>query len=77
MTNCGAAGCTNCSTKNTNLRLHRVPDQCLQNIKRKELLPKISCICSKHFEKDCFERDNHNQVNTIIVFLCTVTAAVI
>ena len=57
MSNCGAVGCTNRSTKNPNLSFHRVRDEWLQNIKRKEPLPKNFYICSEHFEKDCFEKD--------------------
>ena len=45
------------------------------NIKRKEPLPKNFYICSAHLEKDCFERDL--KVNAIMVFLYSVTAAVI
>ena len=43
---------TNCSTKNPNLSFHRVHDEWLQNIKRKEPLPKNFYICSEDFEKD-------------------------
>ena len=75
MPNCGAIGCTNGSMKNPNLSFHRVRDEWLQNIKRKEPLPKNFYICSEHFGKDCFEKDL--KVNTIMVFHCTATAAVI
>ena len=57
MSNCGAVGCTNRSTKNPNLSFHRVRDEWLQSIKRKEPLPKNFYVCSEHFEKDCFEKD--------------------
>ena len=75
MPNCGTVGCTNHSTKNPNLSFHRVRDERLRNIKRKEPLPKNFYICSEHFEKDCFKRDS--KVITIKVFLCDITAAVI
>ena len=67
--NCSAVGCTNRSTKNPNLSFHRVRDEWLQNIKKKELLPKKFYICSDYFEKDCSGRDL--KMNTIIVILCT------
>ena len=75
MPNCRAVGCTNRSMKNPNLSFHRVRDEWLQNIKRRELLHKNFCICSQRFEKDYSKRDV--KVNTIMVFLHAVTAAVI
>ena len=60
--------------KKSKLQLRRVRDEWLQSNEKKEPLPKNFYIFSEHFGKDCFVRDL--KANTIIVFLCAVTAAV-
>ena len=75
MPNCTAAGFTNCSTKNPNLRFHKNMTSGSRILRGKKSCSKNFYICSKYFEKLCFERDL--KVNTMIVFYYAVTAAVI
>ena len=73
MSNCGVVGCTICSTKNPNLSFHENLVSGNKVLRGKNsFLRSFLHICS---EKDCFER--YFIVNTILVFLCAVTAAVI
>ena len=73
MPNCGVVGCTVCSTKNPNLSFHENVVSGNKVLRGKNsFLRSFLHICS---EKDCFEDDLI--VNTILVFLCAVTAAVI
>ena len=67
MVSCAAFGCTNQSKGNPDLSFHKIPSlkkgllrkKWLQNIRRERNIPKDSgfFICSKHFEKHCFQRN--------------------
>jgi len=64
MPSCGAPGCVNRSANNPDKSFHHLPpltkrdlrEKWLAKIKRKNI-PKDICICSDHFEKECFQRD--------------------
>ena len=64
MVHCCVPGCINHSSRMSNIRYHRIPnDQGLQKawsarIRRDNFPPLQNCyVCSEHFTDDCFETD--------------------
>jgi len=64
MVHCCVPGCTNFSTKTTNISYHKIPTDphrqkaWISRLRRENLPPSKYCyVCSEHFEKECFELD--------------------
>ncbi|KAJ8281004.1 hypothetical protein GJAV_G00062230 [Gymnothorax javanicus] len=66
---CAASGCTNRFMKGSEIRFYRFPiskpqlaSQWVQSLSRKGFIPTPnSCLCSEHFEADCFRDYNGRQ----------------
>ncbi|KAJ8394922.1 hypothetical protein AAFF_G00040450 [Aldrovandia affinis] len=66
---CAAVGCTNRFIKGSEIRFYRFPiskpqlaSQWVQSLGRKAFIPTPnSCLCSEHFEPDCFRDYNGRQ----------------
>ncbi|KAI1890168.1 hypothetical protein AGOR_G00170890 [Albula goreensis] len=66
---CAAVGCTNRFIKGSDIRFYRFPiskpqlaSQWVQSLGRKSFIPTPnSCLCSEHFEPDCFRDYNGRQ----------------
>ncbi|XP_018619553.1 ARL14 effector protein isoform X1 [Scleropages formosus] len=66
---CSAMGCTNRFVKGSEIRFYRFPiskpqlvSQWVQSLGRKSFVPTAnSCLCSEHFEPDCFRDYNGRQ----------------
>ncbi|KAG7468338.1 hypothetical protein MATL_G00142000 [Megalops atlanticus] len=66
---CAAVGCTNRFIKGSEIRFYRFPvskpqlaSQWVQSLGRKGFIPTPnSCLCSEHFEQDCFRDYNGRQ----------------
>ena len=63
---CAAVGCSNYKKKNRDLKKFNFPrdkefaDAWKAKIKRKDL-PKVIYLCEKHFEDDCFDKNQNSR----------------
>ena len=68
MPNCCVPGCTNRPERNEKVGFHRIPkDITIRNawiarLRRENLNPESSRVCSDHFTEDCFEKNLTEQV---------------